>query len=52
MVKILNSIWWNEEITRYIKYRIHNTIVKSDITYGCETWKMTEKEKKGIAAVK
>ena len=51
MVKILNSIWWREEIKRNRKYRNLNTIVKSILTYGCEAWKMTEKEKKGNAAV-
>ena len=50
-VKRLNSIWWSEEITRNRKYRIYNTIVKSILTYGCEAWRMTKREEKGVVAV-
>ena len=51
MIKILNSIWWSGEIIRNKKYRIYSTVVKSILTYGCEAWRMTEKEKRGIAEV-
>ena len=50
-VKRLNSIWWSKEITRNRKYRIYNTIVKSILTYGCEAWRMTKREEKGVVAV-
>ena len=46
MFKILNSIYWSEEITRDINYRMYNTIVKSFLTYGCEAWNHRIREKR------
>ncbi|PSN48159.1 hypothetical protein C0J52_08725 [Blattella germanica] len=34
----LNNILWDRDITIKTKTNIYNTIVKSTITYGSETW--------------
>ena len=36
---MLNSVLWNRQITRKNKLLIYNSIVKSTVTYGAETWK-------------
>ena len=38
---ILNNVLWNRQITRKNKLLIYNSIVKSTVTYGAETWKFT-----------
>ena len=39
---MLNNILWNRQITRKNKLLIYNSIVKSTITYGAETWKFNK----------
>ncbi|PSN39623.1 hypothetical protein C0J52_13800 [Blattella germanica] len=34
----LNNILWDRDITSKTKTNIYNSIVKSTITYGSETW--------------
>ena len=36
---MLNSVLWNRQITRKNELLIYNSIVKSAVTYGAETWK-------------
>jgi hypothetical protein len=40
---ILNGVLWNKQITREKKLLIYNSIVKSTVTYGAETWKFKTK---------
>ena len=39
---MLNSVLWNRQITRKNKLLIYNSIVKSAVTYGAETWKFNK----------
>ena len=39
---MLNSVMWNRQITRKYKLLIYNSIVKSTVTYGAETWKFNK----------
>ena len=39
---MLNSVLWNRQITRKNKLLIYNSIVKSTVTYGDETWKFNK----------
>ena len=36
---MLNSVLWNRQITRKNKLLVYNSIVKSTVIYGAETWK-------------
>ena len=40
--EMLNSIMWNRQITRKNKLLKYNSIVKSTVTYGAETWKFNK----------
>ena len=37
---MLNDILWNRQITRKTKLQIYNSIVKSIVAHGAETWKL------------
>ena len=39
---MINSVLWNREITGENKLLIYNSIVKSTVTYGAETWKFNK----------
>ena len=39
---MLNNVLWNREIARKKKLLVHNSIVKSTVTYGVETWKFNK----------
>ena len=39
---MLNSVLWNRQITRKKKLLIYNSIVKSSVAYGAETWKFNK----------
>ena len=39
---MLNSVLWNRQISRENKLLIYNSIVKSTVTYGGETWKFNK----------
>ena len=48
MIKVLNSVWWSEEIARNRKYRICNIVEKNILTHESEACRMTKREKWGI----
>lgn len=50
-IKRLNSIWWSREISKQKKYNIYDTVVKSIVTYGSETWRCNEADRKRLNAV-
>lgn len=50
VIGCLNGILWNNNITRRRKLNIYNTIIKSSLLYGSETWRLTERTKKMIEA--
>ena len=39
---MLNSVLWNRQITRKNELLIYNSIVKSTVKYGAETWKFNK----------
>lgn len=50
IIGCLNGILWNKHITKNRKYNIYNTIIKSTLLYGSETWRMTERQKRMLEA--
>ena len=38
----LNNVLWNRQVTRKNKLQIYNSVVKSTVTYGAETWKFNK----------
>lgn len=42
-IAMLNSILWDQKITRRNKHLIYNTIIKSIVTYSCEVWQLKER---------
>ncbi|XP_045464765.1 uncharacterized protein LOC123674005 [Harmonia axyridis] len=50
VIGCLNGILWSKNITRSRKFNIYNTMIKSQLTYGSETWRLTERNKRRIEA--
>jgi hypothetical protein len=46
----LNWVWWSKNITRNRKKMIYNSMVKSVLIYGAETWSLCEDDRRGINA--
>lgn len=44
-IALLNGVLWDRNINNHNKKQIYDTIVKSITTYGCEVWKLKEKNK-------
>ena len=42
----LNRVWNSSSVLRKTKIRLHKTLVKPVLMYGCETWKMNEGDAK------
>lgn len=51
IVGALNSVWWNNNISRKNKKRIGQTMVETVLMYGCEVWAIKEEDKKKITSV-
>lgn len=47
-ISIINGILWNKNITKKIKDSIYETLVKSSLLFGSETWRVTEDYKKKL----
>ena len=48
VIRCINGILWSTEITKNRKYNIYETLVKSILLYGCETWRLTERNKRKL----
>ena len=48
---MLNSVLWDKQITRKNKLLIYNSIVKSTVTYGADTWKFRIKTHVGVNGI-
>ena len=48
-IKLLNSIWRSEEVSRIRKYNLYNSIIKSILLCEAEGWKIMETERKKLA---
>lgn len=46
----LNGIFWSQEIGKKRKLTIYETLVKSSLIYGAETWRMTENNRRKLEA--
>jgi len=44
----LNGVWWSKNITRNRKKMIYNSMVKSVLIYGAETWNLYEDDRRRI----
>lgn len=47
----LNSVFWSREIGKGRKYNIYNSMIKSNLLYGAETWRITEENKRRLETV-
>lgn len=50
IIGCLNGILWSNEIGKQRKYNIYETLIKSCLTYGAETWKITEQNRRKLEA--
>jgi hypothetical protein len=46
----LNWVWWSKNIIRNRKKMIYNSMVKSVLIYGSETWSLCEDDRRRINA--
>ena len=49
-VACLNGILWSKEIRNEGKLNIRNTLIKSSLLYGAETWRLTENNRRRVEA--
>ncbi|XP_030759306.1 uncharacterized protein LOC115884770 [Sitophilus oryzae] len=47
----LNGVFWSNEAGKKRKINIYQTLVKSSLLYGAETWRITEANRKKLEAV-
>jgi hypothetical protein len=50
IIGALNGIWWSKDITKNRKKVIYNSVVKSVLIYGAETWSLYEDDRRRINA--
>lgn len=50
IIQCLNGILWSTEIGKQRKIRIYESMIKSTLIYGSETWKLKEHSKRKIEA--
>ena len=48
IIGALNGIWWSKDITKNRKKIIYNSVAKSVLTYGAETWSLYEGDRRRI----
>ena len=49
-VSALIGVWWSKDVTKNQKKLIYNSMVKSVLIYGAETWSLYEDDRRGINA--
>jgi hypothetical protein len=49
-IACLNGILWNKDIRKKRKLNIYNALIKSSLSYGSETWRLTENNKRRVEA--
>jgi hypothetical protein len=45
-IACLNGILWSKDIRKERKLNVYNTLIKSSLLYGSETWRLTENNKR------
>ena len=48
----LNGVWWSKDITKNLKKIIYNSMAKSVLIYGAETWSLYEDDRRRINALR
>ena len=48
IISALNGVWWSKNTTRNRKKMIYNSMVRSVLIYGAETWSLYEDERRRI----
>lgn len=51
VIRQLNSVLWNNKVTKRTKTTIYKTIVESISTYGSETWELNKRDKERLLAL-
>lgn len=51
MIGCLNGVFWSTEIKKKLKINIYETLVKSSLLYGAESWRITEANRRKLEAV-
>ena len=49
-IACLNGILWSQDIRKERNLNIYNTLIKSSLLYGSETWRLTENNKRRVEA--
>jgi len=49
-IACLNGILWSKDIRKERNLNIYNTLIKSSLLYGSETWRLTENNKRRVEA--
>ena len=50
IIGALNGVWWSKDIKRNRKKMIYNSMIKSVLIYGAETWSLYEDDRRRINA--
>ena len=50
MYSVPNGILWSKDIRKERELNIYNTLIKSSLLYGSETWRLTENNKRRVEA--
>jgi len=50
IIGALNGVWWSKDVTKNRKKMIYNSMVKSVLIYGAETWSSYEDDRRRINA--
>ena len=50
IISALNGVWWSKDITKNWKKIIYNSMVKSVLICGAETWSLFEDDRRRINA--
>jgi len=50
IIGCLNGILWNKSITKKRKFNVYEIMINSIMLYGCETWRLTERNKRALEA--
>ena len=52
IVSALNWVWWSKNVTKNRKKMVYNSMVKSVLIYGSETWSLYEDDRRRINATR
>jgi hypothetical protein len=44
------GVWWSKDVRKKLEKMIYNSMVKSVLIYGAETWSLYEDDRRRISA--